>query len=341
MSIAFLLPMAALAVAPPEAAPAVVAPPAAAGQTTPATTSPAASDAPELSDPLADPAAEPAPAAVVAKPRRHPKDDPLEGFNRFMFGIHMKLDKAIYRPLAMAHKTVIPKPARSGLRNFFTNLSEPLAFLNFLLQLKIGKAAETFARFGINSTLGIAGLFDIAKRDDFKLPHRENGFGNTLARYGVGPGPYIFLPFLGPSTLRDLAAEPADGAVLPVAIGKPFSRAEYQLATGILEGLDRRAEADPELKALFSGAVDPYATLRSAWLQNRAAQVAEIRAHRHKKKKKGDAEAAQQADPLADPLTDPATGLQGETPREPQDAPAVSATPVSPAPPEPAPTPRF
>lgn len=331
--------MAALAVVPPESAPASTPAPAVSQAVEAAAPPTPASDAPELSDPLTDPATETA-SPPPAKLHRHPKEDPLEGFNRTMFSIHMKLDKAIYRPLAMAHKSLLPKEARSGLRNFFTNLSEPVAFLNFLLQLKIGKAAETFARFGINSTLGIAGFFDIAKRDDFKLPHRDNGFGNTLARYGVGPGPYIFLPFMGPSTLRDLAAEPADGAVLPVAIGKPFSRAEYQLATGILNGLDRRAEADPELKALLDGAVDPYATLRSAWLQNRAAEVAEIRARRHKKKK-GDAGTSRQVDPLADPLTDPASGPQGETPRELQDALTDPAAPVPSAPPEPAPTPRF
>ncbi len=291
MILATLLPAVALAAAPAPSAP--TPPPVLIEQR-------AQGEAPasaQLDDPLVDPATVALDPTSRPKPR-HARGDPLEGFNRGMFGIHQTLDKAIYRPVAMGYKHIVPKPARSGLRNFFTNLTEPIVFLNYLLQLKPGKAAETFARFGINSTLGLAGFFDIAKREDFKLPHRDNGFGSTLARYGVGPGPYLFLPFLGPSTLRDFVGTPVDGAVLPVAIGVPFDRAEYQLASGLLIGLDRRAEADPELRALFAGAVDPYATLRSAFLQSRAAEVAELRGRRGKKPQVD-------APELDDPLTDP------------------------------------
>lgn len=213
-----------------------------------------------------------------------------------MFGLHQALDKSIYRPLAMGYQHVVPKPVRSGLRNFFSNLTEPVVFLNYLLQFKFGKAAETLARFTINSTLGVGGLFDIAKTEDFKLPHRNNSFGDTLAYYGVGPGPYLFLPLMGPTTLRDVLGGPLDGAVLPLAVGKPFSDWRYQLSSGAITGLDLRAESDPELRALFGGAVDPYATLRSVWLQNRAAEVAGLRHHRLE---------PQSPSELDDPLRDP------------------------------------
>lgn len=95
-------------------------------------------------------------------------------------------------------------PIRSGLRNFRFNLHEPIVCVNFLFQHKVGKAGETLARFAINSTIGVAGVFDMAKRRTFRLPRRRNGFGDTMGFYGVKPGPYFFLPLIGPTTARDL-----------------------------------------------------------------------------------------------------------------------------------------
>lgn len=330
MTIPLLLPVVALIAAPaqdqqtaPPPAPPIVAPAPVAGSApmvapvspvappSPATDSvPASSSAapPEFADPLFDPAtANPATAgeapfrATAVNPDR---GDPLEGFNRAMFGLHQSLDKAIYRPLAMGYQHALPKPVRSGLRNFFSNLTEPVVFLNYLLQFKFGKAAETLVRFTINSTLGVGGFFDLAKTKEFNLPHRNNSFGDTLAYYGVGPGPYLFLPLVGPTTLRDVLGGPVDGAVLPVAIGKPFTDWRYQLSSGVITGLDLRAESDPELRALFGGAVDPYATLRSVWLQNRAAEVAGLRHHRIE---------APTAPELDDPLRDPGTPVPPTT----------------------------
>jgi phospholipid-binding lipoprotein MlaA len=338
LTIPLLLPAVALIAAPaqgqaaPAPAPPVVvapappaAPTAAASPASPVADSPPASSAaaiPEFADPLSDPeTAAPAPAgeAPFRATAVDPRGDPLEGFNRAMFGIHQALDKSIYRPLAMGYQHVVPKPVRSGLRNFFSNLTEPVVFLNYLLQFKFGKAAETLARFTINSTLGVGGFFDIAKTKEFKLPHRNNSFGDTLAYYGVGPGPYLFLPLVGPTTLRDVLGGPLDGAVLPLAVGKPFNDWRYQLSSGVITGLDLRAESDPELRALFGGAVDPYATLRSVWLQNRAAEVDALRHHRVELRSPSELDdplrdpgtpaarpAAPSAPELQDPLTDPA-----------------------------------
>lgn len=257
-------------------------------------------------------------ADVAPARRMRLPEDPFEGFNRSMYRLYQGLDRAVFRPAAFGYKSVVPKPVRSGLRNLFFHLTEPIVFLNDLLQLKPKRAIKTFARFLINSTAGVGGLFDLAKSDG--LPHRDNGLGNTLARYGVRPGPYIFLPFFGPSTLRDFAGGQADGRVLPFTIGLPFDHFELQVPRGVLGGLDLRVESDAQLKALLDGAADPYATLRSVYLQNRAAEVAEVR---------GEPAAPLLDDPLADPLPDP------EAP--PADLAPTPAEP--PAPEAPAPTP--
>lgn len=232
-----------------------------------------------------------------------------------MYGLHTGLDRAIFRPVAVGYKAVVPKPVRSGVRNIFNNLLEPIVFLNDLLQLRPKRAIKTFARFLINSTAGVGGLLDLAKDDG--LPRRTNGFGNTLARYGVGPGPYIFLPFFGPSTLRDLTAGQVDNLVLPLSIGNPFDRLEFQLPRGGLTGLDLRVESDAQLKALLDGAADPYATLRSVYLQDRAAEVAELRGQ-------------QPEQPLlTDPLDDPAPDAPAATPEPPADgAPPAADAPA-------------
>lgn len=270
-------------------------------------------------------AAEPAPRAK----RRHAKGDSLEGFNRAMFSVHQVLDRIFFRPVSMAYKKIVPKVVRKGIRHFFSNIGEPLVFANDVLQLKPKRAVKTFGRFLVNSTVGIGGLLDVAKTRDFRLPHRDNSFGDTLGHYGVGPGPYLFLPLVGPSTLRDFSAGMAQGQVLPVTIDVPFGRAEYRISQGVLTGLDLRAESDDALKALLGSAIDPYATLRSAYLQDRAATIADTRS--------GDA--PQATNPLDDPLTDPAAGPANAAPAPVDDFPVDPAPPTEPAPtPEPAPS---
>jgi len=234
----------------------------------------------------------------------HPRGDPLEHFNRAMFAAHEAFDHAVLRPAAMAYKDVVPKPVRSGIRNFLSNLTEPIVFLNDLLQLKPGRALKTLARFVFNSTLGLGGVLDIAKLPGLNLPHHDNSFGDTLAYYGVGPGPYLFLPFVGPTDLRDFLAGQPENLVLPLAVGHPFDQAKYQIPKAIVGGLDQRAQADQDLQALFSTAVDPYATLRSVYLQNRAG---EIDALKHGKTRITTSPLdTSLSDPLSDPLADPA-----------------------------------
>lgn len=289
-----------------------------------------ASPTPELADPLTDPQtsaavarADIAPTVQMATPVRHTPGDPLERTNRRLFRAHEKFDRTIFRPAALGYKRAVPRPVRAGLRNVFGNFGEPIVFLNYLLQLKPGKAAETLGRFAINSTLGLGGLIDVARQPNVRLRHRSNGFGNTLALYGVKPGPYLFLPFVGPTTLRDLIGGQADGLVLPLTVGKPFNRLEYQLPKGVVTGLDRRAESDAELNALFAGAVDPYATLRSVFLQNRQGEIDQLRGRRRT--------APVPTPDLGEPLADPAdTGLKA--PAELSDPLADPAATPSPRP---------
>lgn len=284
----------------------------------------------------AEPPLAPATAAPTARVHRHhAKGDSLEGFNRLMFSIHQFLDRIFLRPVSMAYKKIVPKVVRTGIRHVFSNVGEPLVFANDLLQLKPKRAIKTLARFGVNSTIGIGGLLDVAKTPDFNLPHHDNSFGNTLGRYGVGPGPYIFLPLVGPNTLRDFGAGVGEGAVLPLTIGTPFDRAEYQAAQAGLTGIDLRAEADGELKALLGSAVDPYATLRSAFLQDRAATIAELR---HGAKQTGNP----LDDPLSDPLADPAakaTPPATPTVEAPAQGAAAAKPPADDFPADPAPPP--
>ncbi|WP_374148151.1 VacJ family lipoprotein [Sphingomonas sp. 28-63-12] len=261
----------------------------------------------------------------IATPRHHARGDPWEGFNRWMFRRQQGFDRAVFRPLARGYGTIVPKPVRTGLRHLLSHITEPIVFLNDLLQLKPKRAVRTLARFLINTTAGIGGLLDVAKTA--KLPHRDNGLGNTLARYGVGPGPYLFLPFVGPTGLRDLFGAQVDGVLYPVVIGRPFDRLDYQLSTTVIGGLDLRNESDAGFKALLDGAADPYATLRSVYQQNRAAEVAELTGKT--------VEPAGLDDPLLDPEAAPTDQPAAGDP-EPGAAPAPASAPA-PVPAEPSP----
>lgn len=245
--------------------------------------------------------------------------DPYEGLNRSLFDVQQKFDRAIFRPVARGYATIIPKFIRTGLRHLLRHIREPIVFLNDVLQLKPKRAARTLARFAINSTAGIGGLLDVAKTA--KLPYHHNGLGNTLARYGVGPGPYLFIPLIGPTQLRDLFGGGVDGLIYPVAIGSPFNRTDYQVSTAAIGGLDLRAESDAGFKALLDGAADPYATLRSVYQQDRAAEIAEMNGT--------PIAPGGLDDPLVDPEADPANS-QSQQPPETTDgnlAPAPDPAP--------------
>ena len=138
--------------------------------------------------------------------------------------------------------------------------------------MKPGKAAETAGRFGVNSTLGFLGLFDVAKRKPFHLPHRNNGLANTLGYYGVGPGPYMYLPIVGPTTLRDIVGDTVDKMILPLSIGEPFNKPTYVIPATVLNQLGERAAFDETIQKLRKDD-DPYAAYRDLYLKQRQAEI--------------------------------------------------------------------
>ncbi len=205
-------------------------------------------------------------------------DDPFEGFNRISFGFSMAVDKALIRPAAIAYRTVVPKPGRDGARNFLQNVGEPMVALNDLLQLRPKRMFRTIGRFLLNTTLGIGGLFDVAKRKPFRIDHHNNSFGSTLGYYGVKPGPYIYIPILGPTTLRDQINRAPDPIRLPERVrGRDADLDTYNVTTTIVDGLGQRERSDDELKAMMEDAIDRYATFRENFLQNRQGEIAELR----------------------------------------------------------------
>ncbi len=240
----------------------------------PQLTEPFLTDDPNAADPALD-QADGNEIIVTARPRA-PKSDPLQSLNAEAFGAIQGVDDAVVGPVAEVYEKALPSPVRTGLINFLSNLGEPVNFLNYLLQLKPGKAMETLGRFAINSTIGVAGFVDVAKKPPFNLPRRINGFANTLGYYGVEQGAFLFLPLIGPTTVRDMFGRIVDLSVLPFAIGKPFNDLAYTLPSGIITSLDFRVEQDEQLRKLRE-ANDPYAATRELYLQKRQAEIDALR----------------------------------------------------------------
>lgn len=209
---------------------------------------------------------------IVTGDKGAPKGDPLEELNAKSFATVQSVDKAVVAPVAKAYNNGVPRPVRKGLRNFFSNLSDPVVAAAYLLQFKPGKAAETIGRFGVNSTLGFVGLFDVAKRKPFNLPHRNNGLANTLGFYGIGPGPFMYLPVIGPTNLRDLIGDTVDKMVVPFAIGTPFNRPAYVIPSTILNQIGERAAFDETIQAIRKED-DPYTVYRELYMKQRKAEI--------------------------------------------------------------------
>ena len=260
---------------------------------------------------------------IVTAAKRPLAPDPIEAVNLVSFNATQAVDKAFIGPISLAYKNNVPSPVRSGIHNFLYNLREPIVFLNFVLQLKFGKAAETAARFAINTTVGVGGVMDIAKRKPFKLPRRGNGFADTLGFYGIPNGPFMFLPIVGPTTVRDLFGGFVDRLILPIGVGKPFTSATYTAPAGVLGALDHRAEFDEELHILHDNVPNPYESSRDFYLRRRQAEIDYL------KGKRTEGAAPMSENPLG---YIPPTGVI-----VPKVMPTVPA-PVAPAPAVPAPT---
>lgn len=218
---------------------------------------------------------------VVEAKSRYDRADPLQSVNAASFAATQAVDTAVMGPLASGYKHVVPGPIRSGVRNALSNLHQPVVIVSFLLEGKVGKAAETAGRFAINSTVGVAGVFDAARKSPFNLQNRPNGFADVFGFYGVRSGDYLYLPLIGPTTVRDLVGGVLDRAVLPLAIGKPFNQVSYTVPTGVLSTLERRAEFEGQLSQIQSSD-NPYRARRALYLRNRQSEIDGLHSHRNR-----------------------------------------------------------
>lgn len=197
--------------------------------------------------------------------------DPFESVNRKMFAVHLTLDRYALKPTARGY-ALLPEPPRRAVRNVLANLGAPAIFANDVLQAEWRRAGITARRFAVNTTLGLGGLMDVARR--FDLPRHGEDFGQTLATYGIGTGPYLFIPVLGPTTPRAFIGLNVDAFASPLNLLYPPDAARARIIGGTLGGLDARTEALDLLDEIEATSVDFYATLRNLYRQRRDSEIA-------------------------------------------------------------------
>jgi phospholipid-binding lipoprotein MlaA len=198
------------------------------------------------------------------------ESDPWEGFNEKMFWFNREvLDRYLLKPIATAWDFVLPDQAKRGVHNVLDNLAVVRRVVNNALQAKFTGAATEVARFGINSTVGLAGLFDVAK-EGFGIEQRDEDTGQTFGVWGMGPGPYLVLPFLPPLTIRDGIGYIIDGAMTPYVYFIPWYATFAGTATNTV---NERALNLDRYERVAESTVDLYSAVRNAYLQRRAAEI--------------------------------------------------------------------
>ncbi|MGB9428762.1 MAG: VacJ family lipoprotein [Gammaproteobacteria bacterium] len=193
--------------------------------------------------------------------------DPWEKLNRVTFAFNQKVDKAVARPVAKTYVRAVPVQARHGIHNFLNNLGEPATIVNDLLQGQIRSTLKDTSRFLINSTAGLLGWFDVAQH--LNLPDHDADLGETLAHWGMASGPYLVIPLLGPSNVRDASALYPNYYANPV---KNNMQVRYRNAGTLLNAVDARAGV-LDLDSTLDSAYDPYTFMRDAWIQHRRYQL--------------------------------------------------------------------
>jgi phospholipid-binding lipoprotein MlaA len=199
-----------------------------------------------------------------------PVADPLFYFNYAMYVVNDNLYYYVLKPVATGYKTVMPPPARKGIRNFFHNLMFPIRFVNNLLQWKLEQASDEFGIFLVNSTAGILGFNQVAQKH-LDMHTQKEDLGQTLGTYGIKEGFYLVLPVLGPSTLRDAIGMAGDYFVLdPIDYVSPW---ELELGLDVLDIINRTSFRIGDYESLKKAALDPYVAIRDAYIQNRRMQI--------------------------------------------------------------------
>lgn len=193
--------------------------------------------------------------------------DPFEGFNRAMFGFNEGVDKAVLQPVAKGYKAVVPEPARECVGNVFSNINDIFVGFNSLLQGKVGDAISDVCRVVVNTTVGLLGCFDVASK--IGLEKHDRDFGQTFGKWGFGSGPYLVLPFLGPSTVRE-----GIGTLIYTNLDPVW--ADHVRTRNVLYSLravNRRAELLEAGNVLEEAALDKYSFVRDAFLQRRQGMI--------------------------------------------------------------------
>ncbi|MES2723133.1 MAG: VacJ family lipoprotein [Pseudomonadota bacterium] len=221
----------------------------------------------------ATPGPAPVLATATATATPGPQKDPWRRFNRGSYAFNGFLDRALIGPIARAYMKITPSPVRRGLARVVDNLREPSTVINAGLQGRPKRAVTAGARFVINSTVGVLGVFDVASRAGLERSRAD--FGQTLGRYGVDAGPYLYLPLVGPLTLRDGVGQVMDALTDPISLATGGLGSDFGAGRLGVTALDYRSSADATLEAIAQDATDPYATIQSAYLQNRESVVRE------------------------------------------------------------------
>ncbi|MDB5383759.1 MAG: hypothetical protein JWO26_3391 [Rhodospirillales bacterium] len=199
-------------------------------------------------------------------------NDPLEPANRVSYAVHDAIDQAVFEPAARGYRYVVPEPVRLSIRNVLANLRTPVILLNDVLQGESERARVTLGRFMVNSTLGIAGILDVS--EIWGMPGHYEDFGQTLAVWGLGEGPFLFIPILGPSNPRDLVGTAVDFASDPLTyFGQGAVVDALALTRTGLTVLDIREGLIATITPVREGSLDPYATFRSGYRQRRNAAI--------------------------------------------------------------------
>lgn len=213
-------------------------------------------------------ATKPDPTDEAAVQAYQEANDPLEPMNRYFFSVNMFLDEMLLKPFAGYYNIALPQVAKDGIRGILRNVNTPVILANDLFQGEGNRAGITAGRFFINTTLGVGGIFDVAKH--FGMPYHEEDFGQTLAVWGSGEGPYLMIPIMGPSNPRDAAGSVVDKLLDPMTyIGYIYNVGYINTIRGGLEAIDTRSRNMQAIDDLQKGSIDFYATIRSLYRQQR------------------------------------------------------------------------
>lgn len=196
--------------------------------------------------------------------------DPFEDWNRGVYAFNDGVDRAVLEPVAKGYRAVTVEPVRDGVSNFLSNLGQPVVFANTLLQGKPIASFDTATRFVLNSTIGIGGIFDVAS--PLNVPKHREDFGQTLGVWGVPNGPYLVLPFMGGSNLRDVTGMGVDAAINPLNYAEFEGDTEFRATTGVI-GVIAIRENLIEAVEILRDQPEPYVALRRNYTQQRAAAI--------------------------------------------------------------------